>query len=80
VNFKLWVYLAEKMHMIGLIGQNLHSHDFRIGFCFHLAFLVLAYIPTPKGRALRFHLGNRSIAESAERAGKSENRWLVCPA
>jgi hypothetical protein len=55
LNLKLWVYPAEKMHMI---GHMLHSHDVRIVFCCHLAFLVLAYLPMPKGRGLTLDLGN----------------------
>jgi hypothetical protein len=55
MNSKLGVYLAEKMQMI---SYKLNRHDFRIVFCCHLAFLVLAYIPMPKGRGFTLDLDN----------------------
>ena len=44
-----------------MIGHNLNSQDFRIVFCWHPDFLVLAYIPMPEGRGFTLDLGNPSL-------------------
>ena len=41
---------GDSRHMI---WHNLNSHEFRIVFCCHLAFLVFVYIPMPKAGGLR---------------------------
>jgi hypothetical protein len=68
MNCKLGVYLAEKMHRI---SDELKSHDFRIVFCCHLAFLVLAYIPMPEGKALRsIGVSARLVAQQRPRQAR----------
>ena len=54
-----------------MLWHNLHSYDFRIVFCCHLAFLVLAYIPLPEGRGFRLDLGNSQKRDASELVG-----WL----
>ena len=60
MNSRLWVYLAEKMPMI---WHNLDGRDFCIVFCWHPDFLVLAYIPMPKGRGFTLDLVRIGDAE-----------------
>jgi len=45
------------MGKVHTIWHNLHSHDFGIVFCFQMAFLVLAYIPTPNVKGFMLDLG-----------------------